>query len=295
MFAKAKAEAAKKKAEFDAKAAEIDKKHGLSDKAAEKKAQAEAKAAELDQKHNIKDRVSAGKADAEVKAAQAKKAANIKAHGKVAELFYQYDEDASGALDKGEVLEFCSSLGLKFTPEQACSALDEMEMEETRDGLVSLEEFVNWWKSDSTTKAEGSIAGQLAEARDKAFASELQAGTPMGKLLAAKQEAAAKADEAAEKASAKTGIDKAAMGAAAGAAAGVAGGMAMGKSGKLGKMANKAKKGQKIAEGVPDVKAKAAKVQEQGKSLKGMNDLANSVGISKDQKMKMGKSLMKGK
>ena len=33
------------------------------------------------------------------------------------------------------------------------------------------------------------------ESRDKAFASELQAGTPMGKLLAAKQEADAKADE----------------------------------------------------------------------------------------------------
>eukprot|EP01048_Picozoa_sp_COSAG05_P017707 COSAG05_NODE_2463_length_3031_cov_2.166439_4_plen_233_part_00 len=232
MFAKAKAEAAKKKAELEAQAKANPKVQEAQAKAQAKAEEAQTKAAakakELDEKHNLKDRANAAKSDAEVKAAEAKKAANIKAHGKVAELFYQFDEDASGALDKAEVLEFCASLGLKFTPEEACDALDEMEMDETRDGLVSLEEFVNWWNSDSATKSKGSIAGKLAEARDKAFASELQAGSPMGKLLAAKKEAAAKADAAADKAAAKTGVDKAMIG----AAAGVAGGMAMGKAGK---------------------------------------------------------------
>ena len=55
--------------------------------------------------------------------------------------------------------------GLKFSPEEACQALDEMEMDGTRDGKVSLDEFVDWWNSDTATKKKGSIAGRLAEAR----------------------------------------------------------------------------------------------------------------------------------
>ena len=97
------------------------------------------------------------------------KAAMIKAHGKIAELFYEYDADNSGYLDEYEVVSFCESLGLKFGAEEACQALDEMEMDGTRDGKVSLDEFVNWWNSDTATKKKGSIAGRLAEARDAAF------------------------------------------------------------------------------------------------------------------------------
>ena len=47
---------------------------------------------------------------------------------------------------------------LEFSPEEACQALDEMEMDGTRDGKVSLDEFVDWWHSvpiDTELKMKG--------------------------------------------------------------------------------------------------------------------------------------------
>ena len=44
------------------------------------------------------------------------------------------------AAAEAEVIEFCGSLGLKFTAEEGCQALDEMEMDDTRDGQVTIEE-----------------------------------------------------------------------------------------------------------------------------------------------------------
>jgi hypothetical protein len=184
--AKAKAEAeAKARAAADPRLAKA--KADAEAKAAEAKAKAEAKAAELDAKHGISSK-------AEAKAAEAKKAADIKMHGKVAELFYEFDADASGYLDgepasttwwtpaagatpehlcsladcarrrarlalptkrtelttvlrllilsraEAEVIEFCGTLGLKFTAEEGCQALDEMEMDDSRDGQVTIEE-----------------------------------------------------------------------------------------------------------------------------------------------------------
>lgn len=41
---------------------------------------------------------------------------------------------------EAEVIEFCGTLGLKFTPEEGCQALDEMEMDDSRDGQVTLDE-----------------------------------------------------------------------------------------------------------------------------------------------------------
>ena len=40
-----------------------------------------------------------------------------------------------------------------------------MEGDDSRDGVVSLEEFLAWWMSDSSTKHAGSIACQLHKAR----------------------------------------------------------------------------------------------------------------------------------
>ena len=91
----------------------------------------------------------------------ATKEANVKVHGSVAEQFYAYDADDSGFLEQGEILEFCSKLGLKFTAEEARQALDEMEHDDTRDGQVSFDEFLAWWKSDSSIKRQGSIAGTV--------------------------------------------------------------------------------------------------------------------------------------
>ena len=40
-------------------------------------------------------------------------------------------------------------------------ALAEMEMDETRDGRIEFDEFLNWWQADSATKAAGSLAFRL--------------------------------------------------------------------------------------------------------------------------------------
>ena len=58
---------------------------------------------------------------------KATKDANIKVHGSVAEQFYAYDTDDSGFLDKEEILDFCSKLGLNFTSEEARQALKRPE------------------------------------------------------------------------------------------------------------------------------------------------------------------------
>jgi len=170
--------------------------------------------------------------------------------------------------------------GLKFSPEEACQALDEMEMDGTRDGKVSLDEFVDWWNSDTATKKKGSIAGRLAEARDAAFKAELDAGSPMGKLLAAKAEAQKKADEAAGQAADKLGVDQDQLVAGAMAAGGVAAGAAGGKLGKVGKLS----KASGLADKAKDAKAKAEK-------MKGMSDSVGGPGNA----MKLGKLAKKKK
>ena len=48
------------------------------------------------------------------------------------------------------MIEFCGSLGLKFTQEEAFQALDEMETSGKRDGLVTIEECASQTASPST-------------------------------------------------------------------------------------------------------------------------------------------------
>lgn len=99
-------------------------------------------------------------------AMEARVAEDVAEYGEVAERFYEFDTDASGFLEEAEVIVFCQSLGLDFSVAEARQALDEMEMDHTRDGRVSLEEFVEWWSADTHTKAEGTVAGLLSAARD---------------------------------------------------------------------------------------------------------------------------------
>ncbi len=99
-------------------------------------------------------------------AAEERKAREIEIYGEVAERFHEFDADGSGFLDEAEVMAFCKSLGLDFTAEQGRAALDEMEMDATRDGLVSLEEFAYWWSTETATKVTGTVAGMLAAARE---------------------------------------------------------------------------------------------------------------------------------
>ena len=116
---------------------------------------------------------------------------------------------------------------LTHTPPSACPPTD------VPHGRFLERRFVDWWNSDTATKKKGSIAGRLAEARDKAFKAELDAGSPMGKMLAAKAEAEAKAKEQAAK------VDPELLAMAGGAAAAAAGGMG-GKVGKASQLAQKA-------------------------------------------------------
>ena len=62
------------------------------------------------QRHGVSAAAEAKAEQAKAKASEVEKAAMIKAHGKVAELFYEYDADDSGWLDEEEVLSFCGSL-----------------------------------------------------------------------------------------------------------------------------------------------------------------------------------------
>ena len=96
---------------------------------------------------------------------QRQKEADVAQYGEVAEVFYEFDADRSGFLDETEVVAYLGSLGLELTNEQHRKALDEMEMDGTRDGLVSLDEFVHWWQSDTATKKEGELAHVLVSPR----------------------------------------------------------------------------------------------------------------------------------
>jgi hypothetical protein len=223
--------AAAAKAQAEAKAGEFDQKHGVTSKSKELQKAADAKAAELDAKHGLQARASlaaerakeaeqaakvkaqamdseygfsakAGTAaamagaSASAAAAQAVQKSREAAHGQIARSFYEFDADGSGYLDESEIGEFCNKLGLLLSPEEVTQALAEMEMDETRDGKIEFDEFLNWWEADSSTKTAGSLAFRLQEAKEKAFAAELAAGTPMGQLLAQKQAAAAAAGAA---------------------------------------------------------------------------------------------------
>eukprot|EP01134_Creolimax_fragrantissima_P002870 CFRG2870T1 len=61
----------------------------------------------------------------------------------VRQKFYQHDLDGNGALDTKEVAALCASLGTVLSRVELESAL--MLLDANRDGMVSYEEFYNWW------------------------------------------------------------------------------------------------------------------------------------------------------
>ena len=108
-------------------------------------------------------------------------------HGQVATAFYEFDADGSGYLDESEIGAFSRSLGVLLTDAEVAQALDEMELDSTRDGKIDFDEFVAWWASESKTKRKGSVAFRLQKAKEQAFQTELAASSPMGQLLSLKQ------------------------------------------------------------------------------------------------------------
>ena len=114
-------------------------------------------------------------------AKQEERRANIQKYGVVAEQFYAFDADGSGFLDTSEVADFCAKLGMELsTPEEVAAAVAEIEAGGSQDGEISLEEFVQWWQSDSAVKQSGSVGRKLASARDAVFGAEVGGGSPMG-------------------------------------------------------------------------------------------------------------------
>ena len=169
-------------------------------RAKEAQEMAKLKAEQLDAEHGLTAKAGAAAAGAGAAAAThgavALQKSREAAHGQVAKSFYEFDADGSGYLDETEIAEFCKKLGLLLSDEEVTQALAEMEMDDTRDGKIEFDEFLNWWAADSATKTAGSLAFRLQEAKEKAFAAELAAGSPMGQLLAQKQAAAAAATAA---------------------------------------------------------------------------------------------------
>ena len=154
------------------------------------------------------------RSDGTVAARDDLRASRIAQHGQVAVSFYQFDEDSSGFLDESEIGAFCKTLGLLLTDAEVAKALDEMEIDGTRDGKIDFDEFVAWWASDSTTKQRGSLAFRLQQAKEEAFQAELDSGSPLGRMLSQKRPPSAKSQ--AEEASAPAAAGQMPPAAAAG-------------------------------------------------------------------------------
>eukprot|EP01043_Picozoa_sp_COSAG02_P026162 COSAG02_NODE_1499_length_12268_cov_12.941984_2_plen_433_part_00 len=123
------------------------------------------------------------------------RASRIAQHGQVAVSFYQFDVDKSGYLDESEIGAFCKTLGLLLTDAEVSQALDEMEIDGTRDGKIDFDEFAAWWASGSRTKQRGSLAFRLQQAKEEAFRAEVSGGSPMGRMLSQKQSAPAESQD----------------------------------------------------------------------------------------------------
>ncbi|KAF0693989.1 Aste57867_15102 [Aphanomyces stellatus] len=68
---------------------------------------------------------------------------NVSTNERIRRLFVQYDTDQTGMLDAGEIKRICAALGTSLD----AAALETMMrvMDTSGDGLVSLDEFLNWW------------------------------------------------------------------------------------------------------------------------------------------------------
>ena len=55
---------------------------------------------------------------------------------------------------------------------------NEMELDESRDGIVTFPEFLAWYNTDSAMKKAGSMAFKLQKAKESAYAKELGPSQP---------------------------------------------------------------------------------------------------------------------
>ena len=65
------------------------------------------------------------------------------------EMFDEFDEDGSGALDEKEIQKLCKKMGLKLNKKGLQLAMTEMD--EDKSGEVGFEEFNVWWAQNAGT------------------------------------------------------------------------------------------------------------------------------------------------
>ena len=89
--------------------------------------------------------------------------------------FKKYDQDDSGAIDKGELGQMLKDLGNELDEEKLQEALNDLDI--NKDGVVDLDEFKGWWfsgmKSFSTRrrtllKVSGGVSKFSAELKGAA-------------------------------------------------------------------------------------------------------------------------------
>jgi hypothetical protein len=104
-------------------------------------------------------------AKAKLKGAQ-KKTLTASAKAKIEAIFKKLDADKSGFIDRGELKTMINDLGCKLTEEEFNKALAALDA--NADNKISLDEFINWWSSDS--KLGGNSGLFLAAMRAKMVA-----------------------------------------------------------------------------------------------------------------------------
>jgi Ca2+-binding EF-hand superfamily protein len=62
----------------------------------------------------------------------------------IEEVFKAFDKDCSGAITADELQQVSTELKHHLSPEELTSAFQDMD--EDRDGKITLREFVKWWK-----------------------------------------------------------------------------------------------------------------------------------------------------
>lgn len=79
----------------------------------------------------------------------------------VAQVFKGFDKDNSGFIDLKEIVAVGKELGTTFTEGEAAEIINELDT--NKDGKVSLEEFVEWWKSGRQGKKDfgGLLSGWM--------------------------------------------------------------------------------------------------------------------------------------
>ena len=85
---------------------------------------------------------------------------NNKFVGLVMKVFKDFDKDNSGFIDLGEITAVAKELGTEISPVEAAQIMQELDI--NKDKKISMEEFVEWWKTGRQGRA-GKMTGLVTE------------------------------------------------------------------------------------------------------------------------------------